>query len=288
MPDQPSPHPSFLERFKLPILFLVAVATLAGIAMLLLNRPKPVTITVLPPAPTPVPSATPIPSATPTPGPYLVYITGAVATPEALLTLPYNSRVLDALQAAGGPLTNADLERVNLASFLADGDQIHVPTRKAADALTPAVTVIIVTPTPGALTVYVVGEVVRPQSMVSVPAGSRVEDAIQAAGGTTSAADLSRVNLSQLLNDGDYIYVPSREEATGLITPTPNHPPVVHINYATLEELQTLPGIGPALAQAILDYRTEHGPFASLEELDNVPGLGPAKLEALRGLVIFD
>jgi competence protein ComEA len=267
---------------------LVAVSILAGVALMLLSRPKPVTITVLPPAPTPIPSATFTPSATPTPEPYLVYITGAVATPEIVITLPYDSRVLDALQAAGGPLSSADLERVNLAQRIADGDQIHVPTRKAADSQTPAVTVIVVTPTPGALTVYVVGEVARPQSMVSLPAGSRVEDAIQAAGGVTDNADLSRINLSQRLNDGDYVYVPPRAGTAELLTPTPNHPPIVHINEATLEELQTLPGIGPSLAQAILDYRTEHGPFTRLEDLDAVPGLGPAKIEALRGLIAFD
>jgi len=277
-----------LEQFRLPILLLVAVTTLAGALLLLLNRPKPVTITVLPPAPTPIPSATFTPSATPTPEPYLVYITGAVATPEIVVTLPYDSRVLDALQAAGGPLTNADLERVNLAQRVADGDQIHVPTRKAANRQTPSVTVIVVTPTPGALTVYVVGEVARPQSMVSLPAGSRVEDAIRAAGGATDSADLSRVNLSQRLNDGDYVYVPSRGATAEMITPTPNRPPLVHINDATLEELQTLPGIGPSLAQAIVDYRTEHGPFMRLEDLDAVPGLGPAKLEALRELIAFD
>lgn len=288
MSDERAASVPLLERFRVPALLLVAVAILAGVALMLLSRPKPVTITVLPPAPTPIPSATLTPSVTPTPGPYLVYITGAVASPEAVITLPYDSRVLDALQAVGGPLDNADLERVNLAQHLADGDQIHVPTRKAPADQTPAMTVIVVTPTPGALTVYVVGEVARPQSMVSLPAGSRVEDAIKAAGGATGKADLSQVNLSQRLNDGDYIYVPPREARAGLITPTPNHPPVVHINDATLEELQALPGIGPALAQAILDYRTEHGPFARLEDLDNVPGLGPAKLETLRGLIVFD
>ncbi len=115
MPDERTAPTPILERFRLPILLLVAVTTLTGGILLLLNRPKPVTITVLPPAPTPVPTATLTPSATPTPEPYLVYITGAVATPEIVVTLPYDSRVLDALHAAGGPLSNADLERVNLA-----------------------------------------------------------------------------------------------------------------------------------------------------------------------------
>lgn len=276
-----------LERFRWPLLLVVAVATLAGIAVLLQNRSRPVTITVLPPEPTPVPSITPIPTATPTPGPYMVYVTGAVASPETVITLSFGSRVLHALEAVGGPLPGADLERINLAGRLNDGDQVHVPTREAGSAQRPAVTVIVATPTPGAYTVYVVGEVVRPQSMVALPVGSRVEDAIHAAGGTTDKADLSRVNLSQVLSDGDYVYVPALGD-DALITPTPNRPRLVHINYATLEELDDLPGIGPALAQAILDYRTEHGPFSSLEDLDNVPGLGPGKLDALRDQLVFD
>ncbi|MEW6577597.1 MAG: SLBB domain-containing protein [Chloroflexota bacterium] len=276
-----------LERFRLPLLLIVAVATLVGVAVLLHNRPKPVTITVLPPEPTAIPSATPIPTATPTPGPYTVYVTGAVASPQAVITLSFGSRVLHALEAAGGPLASADLERVNLAGRLNDGDQVHVPTREAGSAQTPAVTVIVVTPTPGTYTVYVVGEVMQPQSMVALPVGSRVEDAIRAAGGTTDKADLSQVNLSQVLSDGDYVYVPPLAGDT-FATPTPNRPPLVHINHATLEELDALPGIGPALAQAIIDYRTEHGPFTSLQDLDNVPGLGPGKLDALRDQVIFD
>jgi competence protein ComEA len=276
-----------LERFRWPLLLIVAVATLVGVAVLLNNRPKPVSITILPPEPTPVPSPTPIPTATSTPGPYTIYITGAVASPQAVVTLPFDSRVLHALAAAGGPLDSADLERVNLAGRLNDGDQIHVPTRSAGSEQTPAATVIVVTPTPGTYTVYVVGEVLQPQSMVALPVGSRVEDALHAVGGTTDKADLNRVNLSQVLSDGDYVYVPPLA-GDPLITPTPNRPPLVHINYATLEELDALPGIGPTLAQAILDYRTEHGPFATLEDLDNVPGLGPTRLDALRDLLIFD
>jgi competence protein ComEA len=271
----------------LPLLLIVAVATLAGVAVLLINRPKPVTITVLPPEPTAIPSPTPSPTATPTPGPYTVYVTGAVANPQAVITLSFGSRVLHALDAAGGPLASADLERINLAGRLNDGDQVHVPTRQAASAQTPAATVIVLTPTPGAYTVYVVGEVMQPQSMVTLPVGSRVQDAILAAGGTTDGADLSRINLSQVLSDGDYVYVPPLS-GDSFITPTPNRPRLVHINYATAEELDELPGIGPALAQAIIDHRIEHGPFASLQDLDNVPGFGPSKLDALRDLLIFD
>ena len=276
-----------LERFKYPIFLLIAVALIAGAAVLLWRRPEPATLTILPPEPTPIPSPTLIPSATPTPGPYAVYVTGAVASPESVVMLPYRSRVIDALEAVGGPLDNADLERVNLAQILEDGDQIHVPTQEPGADENAAVTFLVVTATPGMVTIYVTGEVIRPQSVLSLPAGSRVEDAIQAAGGTTENADLSGVNPSQILNDGDMVYVPSRT-GENIQTPTPNHPPLVHINAATTAELETLPGIGPSLAQAIIDYRTEHGPFASLEDLDNVPGLGAGKLDEIRDLIVFD
>jgi competence protein ComEA len=83
------------------------------------------------------------------------------------------------------------------------------------------------------------------------------------------------------------VYVPPLV-GEGIKTPTPNHLLLIHINYAVKEELEALPGIGPSLAQAIIDYRTEHGPFTSLEELDNIPGIGAAKINALRDQVIVD
>ncbi len=287
--DPSSTHATpVLERYKYIIFLGITGALIAGIVVLLWQRPEPTTISVLPPDPTAIPSITPVPTATATPGPYAVYITGAVASPEAVVTLDFGSRVLDALAAVGGPLENADLQRVNLAQRLEDGDQVHVPTRETGQASTaqPAAPQV-VTATPGQYLVYVVGEVKNPESMVSLPTGSRVEDAIQAAGGVTENADLSQVNLSQRLNDGDYVYVPPVTGAA-IISPTPNRPPLVHVNSAALEELEALPGIGPSLAQAIIDYRTENGPFIRLEDLDNVPGIGPAKLEAIRDLVVFD
>jgi competence protein ComEA len=204
-----------------------------------------------------------------------------------VVTLSYGSRVLDAIQAAGGVLDNANLERVNLAQRLNDGDQVHVPTRDPDSETKPPAEVIIVTATPGTVTVYVTGEVANPQTMVSLEVGGRVEDAIAAAGGATDNADLAQVNLSRVLNDGDQVHVPPRD-GPDIQTATPNHPTVVHINSATREELEVLPGIGPSLAQAIIDYRTEHGPFTSLDDLDQVPGLGPTKLEALREQIVFD
>ncbi len=287
-PEPPvSPEAPFLEKYKYIVFLVIAVALGAGVIMLLIGRPDPTTITIIPPEPTRTPSATPIPSATPTPGPYTVYITGAVASPEIVVTLDHGSRVLHALDAAGGPRPDADLGRVNLAQRVADGDQINVPTRVPGSEAPPTPAVRIITATPGLISVYVTGEVAQPQTLTDLPAGSQVGDAIEAAGGATGNADLSRVNLGQQLNDGDMVYVPPLV-GEGIQTPTPNRPVLIHVNTATLAELETLPNIGPSLAQAIIDYRTQNGPFRRLEDLDNVPGIGPATLEAIRDQVVFD
>ena len=284
--DDDSASSPLLARYRLIVYSVLALAIGAGVFALLASRPEPASIAIIPPEPTAVPSATPIPSATPTPGPFLVYITGAVESPNVLVTLDYGSRVIDALNAAGGSRIDANLDLVNLAQRLADGDQIHVPTLRAQPGQV-RVTVHVVTPTPGMLVVYVTGAVRQPGRMVTLAAGSRVSDAIDAAGGLADDADAQALNLSARLNDGDLVHVPSALD-NNLPTPTPNHPPMIHINDASAEELVTLPGIGPALAQAIIEHRTRYGPFKQFEDLDAVPGLGPAKLEAIREQVIID
>lgn len=143
------------------------------------------------------------------------------------------------------------------------------------------------TSTPAPLTVFVTGAVNEPEALYTLPPGSRVQDAIDAAGGTTEDADLSRVNLAGFLRDGDQVHVPSLNEIEAVV-PTPSGGTVIHVNTATVEELDTLPGVGPALAQAIIDYRETNGDFTSMEDLDAVSGIGPALLEGLAGLVAFD
>lgn len=144
------------------------------------------------------------------------------------------------------------------------------------------------TPTPDPITVYVTGAVNQPESMVSLPAGSRVQDALDAAGGIVEGADLERVNLAQILRDGDQVHVPLIEESA-VELPTPSGgTALVYINSATLEELMTLPGVGEALAQRILDFRQANGSFADMNALDAVEGIGPALLQDLEGLIVFD
>ena len=139
------------------------------------------------------------------------------------------------------------------------------------------------------LVVYVVGAVRRP-GLYRLPQGSRVADAVARAGGVTRKADPAALNLAAPIADGEQVLVPARlpvavAASQGAAVPgAPSGP--IQLSSATAEQLDSLPGIGPATAQKILDYRAEHGAFRSVEELDEVPGIGPARVEQLRGLVI--
>jgi competence protein ComEA len=142
---------------------------------------------------------------------------------------------------------------------------------------------------PARLVVYVVGAVRRP-GLYTLGSGSRVADAVTRAGGVTRKADPAALNLAAPVADGEQVLVPARlppavAAAQGVSTPgVPVGP--IQLSSATADQLDSLPGIGPATAQKILDYRTEHGAFRSVEELDDVPGIGPARVEQLRGLVV--
>jgi competence protein ComEA len=137
---------------------------------------------------------------------------------------------------------------------------------------------------PPVVVVDVAGAVRRP-GVYRLPSGARVEEAVRRAR-VTRAADLSGVNLAARLTDGEQIVVPRQgAAAASAADPGGSADPVVSINSGTLEQLETLDGIGPSLAQRIIDYRTAHGGFRSLEQLDDVSGIGPARLAALRGHV---
>ena len=132
------------------------------------------------------------------------------------------------------------------------------------------------------LVVHVVGAV-RAPGLYELAEGSRIDDAIERAGGPKAKAALDRVNLASPVADGQQVVVPVRGETAASATETSGGK--VHLNSATLEDLDGLPGIGPVTAQEILDYRAEHGAFQSVEELDAVPGIGPARLADLKPLV---
>lgn len=151
-----------------------------------------------------------------------------------------------------------------------------------------------VLPPPAALTtvesrlvVDVVGAVRRP-GLYRLAHGTRVADALARAGGLTPKADRTLVNLAAPLADGEQVIVPARVAGAG--TPSGGAGPAapagpVHLNVATLEQLDALPGVGPVTAQKILDYRDQHGAFGSVDELDAISGIGPARLDQLRDLV---
>ena len=141
---------------------------------------------------------------------------------------------------------------------------------------------------PAKVVIDVAGAVRRP-GLYRLAQGARVADALRRAGGATRRADLSLVNLAQLVSDGEQVIVPRRgasaPAAAGGAAGAPPPTGPVHLNGATIEQLDTLPGVGPVTAQKIVDYRAKHGAFTSVDELDAIPGIGPARLDQLRDLV---
>lgn len=133
---------------------------------------------------------------------------------------------------------------------------------------------------PARVTVHVSGEVARP-GLVVVSRDARIADVVRAAGGATSDADLAGINLAAPVRDGDHLVVPSIVERVGGAPVADG----IDLNRATASELEGLPGVGPVLAERIVAYRDEHGPFDAIEDLLDVAGIGEAKLEQLRSAV---
>lgn len=165
------------------------------------------------------------------------------------------------------------------------------------------------TPTAIPVRVAMQGAVQTP-GVYALPKGSILQEAIQAAGGLTDKADVQTLNLAQLLNDGDQVIVPELAptrpptSTTGPGTPTPTLDAalaatpaatgaatglapgtLINLNTATLAELDSLPHIGPTIAQRIIDYRTAHGPFTSIQQVMNVEGIGPATYQQIKDFI---
>lgn len=160
--------------------------------------------------------------------------------------------------------------------------------RKPAAAIAPPATAappsVAASPAGAQVFVHVAGAVRRP-GLYALPAGGRVADAIEAAGGAGSKADLDLLNLAAPLTDGMKVDVLTTGAPAGAAPAPAESPGLVSLNSADAGALETIPGVGPVTAAAILTYRDEAGPFTSIEQLMEVSGIGPATLESIRPYV---
>lgn len=163
---------------------------------------------------------------------------------------------------------------------------LRTPAPPIEDGLDYATTSVPVRATLDSVTVHVAGRVTHP-GVYALDDGSRVIDAIDAAGGVAFGADADAINLAAKVTDGQRVYVPAVGEAVVSDQQTPASGPTlpIDLNAATAADLDVLPGVGPATAAAIVRAREAKGGFTSVDDLLDVPGIGEAKLEALRGLV---
>ena len=150
--------------------------------------------------------------------------------------------------------------------------------------------------------IHITGSVKNP-GIVKLKEGSRIEDAIEAAGGLTENADITKVNLAYIVEDGTKIKIPSASEedigdediidsksGDNIIieentVSSNNSTQTININKATEKEFETLPGIGPSLASKIIEYRNQNGKFGSIEDIKNVNGIGDGKYEKIKDLI---
>jgi competence protein ComEA len=152
------------------------------------------------------------------------------------------------------------------------------------------------TATPVSIVVEVRGAIAKP-GVYTLPAGSRAQDVIALAGDLTSNAETRALNLARKVNDGEQLYIPAIGEATpttvpvaSKTTPSASKAPTgkININTATIAELDTLPGIGPAIAQRIIEYRAQNGAFQKIEDLKKVRGIGDALFDQIKDLVTVE
>ena len=155
---------------------------------------------------------------------------------------------------------------------------ISKPHTASAEPITPTIVV------PPLVVVDVAGEVKKP-GVYELPMNSRVNDAIKAAGGAKSSADLSLMNLARLVKDGEQIFVERRyysNSSSRLSSGGSKLSGILNINRASAKEFERLPGIGPVLAEKIVEYRSKNGSFTSIEDLTKVNGIGSSKLEKFK------
>ena len=197
----------------------------------------------------------------------------AAAAAAIALAIVGGGVALRAASVAAGPAVELPVPRATASGSACRGGCGASATATSAPSATAAVVV-----------VHVVGAV-RRHGVVRLPVGARAGDAIDAAGGPTKHADLDALNLARVLVDGEQLVVPRVGQPAPVTPAGPTTAPgPLDVNTASATELDELPGIGPVLAQNIVDFRAAHR-FGDVDELDDVPGIGPALLERLRSLV---
>lgn len=183
-----------------------------------------------------------------------------------------------------------------LAGFILAGTLVFVSRAPSGEpiVLQPA-------PTKAPIAVHVIGAVPRP-GLYKFSDGARIQDAVDAAGGLLASANEDAINLAEPLTDGEQLDVPYKDGAQPAdsgdttstfeqVDPQATNPPVdensdlININTATVEELDSLPGIGPTTAQKIVDYRDTNGPFSTIEEIMDVSGIGPSTFDEIKDLI---
>lgn len=216
---------------------------------------------------------------------------GPTGTAASLLERPVLSVAVVAISTAMAVMAAA-------AGSAAWQDRSGPPVEDLLPIVAPVVPIPTTTPMviPVDHIVHIAGAVQQP-GVVRVPEGSRVIDALDAAGGAATNADLDRLNLAAPVADGQRVHVPLiGQDSPTVVNPVgsepstsgPAEPSIVSLNIASARELETLTGVGPATAAAILDFRDRNGPFTSVDGLLDVPGIGPAKLEAMRSRIAID
>ena len=148
-------------------------------------------------------------------------------------------------------------------------------------------------PTPAPIIVHVTGAVINP-GVYSLPSGSRVKDAIEKSGGLLSDADTTLINLAMLIEDGEQVWVPyqlddvmdfDKPAVLGGEPTQGQQTRKININTASQIELESLSGIGPVIAKAVIQYRLENGPFKDIEEIQEVSGIGPVTFEKIKPII---
>jgi competence protein ComEA len=291
----PASSPSAGLHLPSYLLGLTTALILLGAAFFFWPRPQPAALqlqappTIAPPtapSPTTAPMAAAPPAAqaqAPTPSPLVVFVSGAVAQP-GLYTLAPTARIGDAITAAGGLLPGVDHALINQAQPLVDGAQLHIPAPTTVPATAPAP--VAVEPP---IAVQAETQVAAEPAVVAAPpptipptaAPTAVPTAAQPPAGLSVPQPLALPTPTAAPVAAPVAAPAERAVTVELPAELPTTGSLINVNTATGPELESLPGIGPAKAQAIIANR----PYATVDELDRVPGIGPATLEQIRPLV---